>query len=262
MVSSIGPFWDANETWLVLGIGILLIAFPVAHGLVLGALYLPVVAMLVGPDAARRRLRIPRQGATAGTASCGTGCSGPAPSSPRSAQGLMLGRYITGFAARLRLLHVRAARGRERCAAATCCSARPGSSYKTEGELQGKAIALGALGPRVGGARRGAGQPRHALCERHGTRRSGSIFRARSALMLLPLATLAAWFWLWRATGEIAPRPGAASLEAVRRRGGDLRARLRRPRLQPLSVRRDRPADDLGRGRAPFGAEGRSSSAR
>ena len=28
MVSSIGPFWDANETWLVLGVGILLVAFP------------------------------------------------------------------------------------------------------------------------------------------------------------------------------------------------------------------------------------------
>src|SRR2546422_11755667 len=48
MVASIGPFWDANETWLVLGVGILLVAFPAAHGLVLGALYLPVAAMLVG----------------------------------------------------------------------------------------------------------------------------------------------------------------------------------------------------------------------
>jgi cytochrome d ubiquinol oxidase subunit II len=48
MVASIGPFWDANETWLVLGIGLLLVAFPVAHGIILGALYLPVVAMLIG----------------------------------------------------------------------------------------------------------------------------------------------------------------------------------------------------------------------
>src|SRR5436190_4002831 len=48
MVSSIGPFWDANETWLVLGIGVLLVAFPLAHGIVLSALYLPVTAMLVG----------------------------------------------------------------------------------------------------------------------------------------------------------------------------------------------------------------------
>ncbi len=48
MVSSIGPFWDANETWLVLGIGVLLIAFPVAHGIVLSALYLPAAVMLIG----------------------------------------------------------------------------------------------------------------------------------------------------------------------------------------------------------------------
>src|SRR5690606_35518629 len=48
MVSSIGPFWDANETWLVLGIGLLLVAFPLAHGVVLSSLYLPVVLMLVG----------------------------------------------------------------------------------------------------------------------------------------------------------------------------------------------------------------------
>jgi cytochrome d ubiquinol oxidase subunit II len=48
MIASIGPFWDANETWLVLGVGILLVAFPVAHGIVLTALYLPVAVMLVG----------------------------------------------------------------------------------------------------------------------------------------------------------------------------------------------------------------------
>ena len=48
MIASIGPFWDANETWLVLGVGILLIAFPRAQGVVLGALYLPVALMLIG----------------------------------------------------------------------------------------------------------------------------------------------------------------------------------------------------------------------
>jgi cytochrome bd ubiquinol oxidase subunit II len=47
MVSSIGPFWDANETWLVLGVGILLTCFPAAHGIILGELYLPVAIMLV-----------------------------------------------------------------------------------------------------------------------------------------------------------------------------------------------------------------------
>jgi cytochrome d ubiquinol oxidase subunit II len=48
MVASIGPFWDANETWLVLAIGILLVTFPVAHGEILTALYLPVALMLIG----------------------------------------------------------------------------------------------------------------------------------------------------------------------------------------------------------------------
>lgn len=47
MIASIGPFWDANETWIVLGIGILLIAFPKAHGLVLTTLYIPVTIMLM-----------------------------------------------------------------------------------------------------------------------------------------------------------------------------------------------------------------------
>lgn len=48
MVASIGPFWDGNETWLVLAIGLLLVAFPVAHGVILTALYLPVALMLLG----------------------------------------------------------------------------------------------------------------------------------------------------------------------------------------------------------------------
>ncbi|MBB4174580.1 cytochrome d ubiquinol oxidase subunit II [Sulfitobacter noctilucicola] len=48
LVASIGPFWDANETWLVLAIGLLLVAFPTAHGIILSALYLPVFVMLVG----------------------------------------------------------------------------------------------------------------------------------------------------------------------------------------------------------------------
>jgi cytochrome d ubiquinol oxidase subunit II len=48
MIASVGPFWDANETWLVLGVGLLLVAFPMAHGVVLTALYLPVAIMLLG----------------------------------------------------------------------------------------------------------------------------------------------------------------------------------------------------------------------
>lgn len=48
MIASVGPFWDANETWLVLAVGLLLIAFPAAYSLVLRELYLPAVFLLLG----------------------------------------------------------------------------------------------------------------------------------------------------------------------------------------------------------------------
>jgi cytochrome d ubiquinol oxidase subunit II len=48
MIAAIGPFWDANETWLVLAVGLLLVAFPAAHGVILTSLYLPVFMLLVG----------------------------------------------------------------------------------------------------------------------------------------------------------------------------------------------------------------------
>ena len=96
MVASIGPFWDANETWLVLGIGLLLVAFPVAHVVVLSALYLPVAAMLVGLmlRGVGFEMRIKAEGwhrelwnwlFWAGSFLAAF------------AQGLMLGRYIMGF---------------------------------------------------------------------------------------------------------------------------------------------------------------------
>ncbi|CAK8163169.1 cytochrome bd ubiquinol oxidase subunit II [Candidatus Xenohaliotis californiensis] len=47
MIASIGPFWDANETWLVLTIGILLVAFPYAQGAILTSMYAPLVTMLI-----------------------------------------------------------------------------------------------------------------------------------------------------------------------------------------------------------------------
>ncbi|MEW6998796.1 cytochrome d ubiquinol oxidase subunit II [Colwelliaceae bacterium BS250] len=47
MIASIGPFWDANETWLVLAIGLLLIAFPSAHSYIFKELYLPTAVLLI-----------------------------------------------------------------------------------------------------------------------------------------------------------------------------------------------------------------------
>jgi cytochrome d ubiquinol oxidase subunit II len=96
MVSSIGPFWDANETWLVLGVGILLVAFPKAHSLVLTNLYLPVAVMLVGLILRgvsfdfRVKARAERKGMW--NALFATGSLMAA-----MAQGWMLGSYLTGF---------------------------------------------------------------------------------------------------------------------------------------------------------------------
>jgi cytochrome d ubiquinol oxidase subunit II len=48
MMRSIAPFWDGNETWLVLGGAGLLVAFPLAYSVIMPALYLPVIVMLLG----------------------------------------------------------------------------------------------------------------------------------------------------------------------------------------------------------------------
>src|SRR5215469_18245723 len=47
MMGSIAPFWDGNETWLVLGGAGLLVAFPRAYAIIMPALYLPIVVMLL-----------------------------------------------------------------------------------------------------------------------------------------------------------------------------------------------------------------------
>ena len=47
MMRSIAPYWDGNETWLVLGGGGLLVAFPLAYSIIMPAFYLPVIVMLL-----------------------------------------------------------------------------------------------------------------------------------------------------------------------------------------------------------------------
>jgi cytochrome d ubiquinol oxidase subunit II len=47
MIASIAPFWDGNETWLVLGGGGLWVAFPRAYAVIMPALYLPMIVMLL-----------------------------------------------------------------------------------------------------------------------------------------------------------------------------------------------------------------------
>ena len=47
MMNSVAPFWDGNETWLVLGGTGLFVAFPLAYALIMPALYVPVILMLL-----------------------------------------------------------------------------------------------------------------------------------------------------------------------------------------------------------------------
>jgi cytochrome d ubiquinol oxidase subunit II len=47
MMNSVAPFWDGNETWLVLGGTGLFVAFPLAYSIIAPALYAPLVAMLL-----------------------------------------------------------------------------------------------------------------------------------------------------------------------------------------------------------------------
>ena len=96
MIATIGPFWDANETWLVLGIGLLLVAFPMAHGMVLTALYLPVAIMLLGLTLRgvafefRVKAPVPHQVWWDRTFVAGSTLAA-------LMQGYMLGKYVMGF---------------------------------------------------------------------------------------------------------------------------------------------------------------------
>ncbi|ROZ75317.1 cytochrome d ubiquinol oxidase subunit II [Ramlibacter sp. WS9] len=151
LIASIGPFWDANETWLVLGVGILLVAFPKAHGLVLGELYLPVALMLVGLTlrgvAFDFRVKAKADHKPMWDRMFFTGSTLAA-----VAQGWMLGRYISGFGEGWNYPLFAAAIA----AALPMAYVLLGAAWlvmKTEGELQQKAIhwAKLAWGPMVVG---------------------------------------------------------------------------------------------------------------
>jgi cytochrome d ubiquinol oxidase subunit II len=47
MITSIAPFWDGNETWLVMGGVGLFVVFPAAYAIIMPALYIPVILMLL-----------------------------------------------------------------------------------------------------------------------------------------------------------------------------------------------------------------------
>ncbi len=138
MIASIGPFWDANETWLVLGVGVLLVAFPMAHGVILGALYLPVALMLVALTlrgvafdfrVKARDKHKPLWDRAFHTGSLLAGWS----------QGFMLGALVTGFATDWGSQLFNALIGL--CLVAAYCLLGAGwLVMKTEGALQLKAV--------------------------------------------------------------------------------------------------------------------------
>lgn len=96
MIASIGPFWDANETWLVLAIGILLIAFPAAHSIVMRELYLPVTVLLCGLIVRGVAFDFRAKAPTANKHAWDKAFKGGSLLTALS-QGYMLGSYVTGF---------------------------------------------------------------------------------------------------------------------------------------------------------------------
>ena len=47
LMNSIAPVWDGNETWLILGVVGLLVAFPLAFAIIIPAVYFPILIMLL-----------------------------------------------------------------------------------------------------------------------------------------------------------------------------------------------------------------------
>lgn len=138
MIASIGPFWDANETWLVLGIGILLTVFPLAHGVILGALYLPVAFMLIGLTLRgvafdfRVKARAQHKPAWNRAFYVGSLLAG-------WSQGYMLGSLVTGFASDIGSMLFSAAIGLA-LVSAYCLLGAGWLIIKTVGPLQLKAV--------------------------------------------------------------------------------------------------------------------------
>ena len=207
MVSSIGPFWDANETWLVLGIGLLLVAFPVAHGVVLTALYIPVVIMLVGLmlRGVAFEFRVKAEGwhrelwnwlfwLGSFVASI--------------AQGLMLGAYITGFQPGFGYFLFALVVAGGLCGGYVLLGAA-WLIWRTEGELQRKAVSWthwGLLWVALGVGLVSIATPLASET----VRTKWFDFPRTLGLMLLPLASAAAWLWVWRAASRVRSGPPIA----------------------------------------------------
>ncbi len=131
-MNSIAPVWDGNETWLVLGGGGLMAAFPLAYAVILPATYPLIIAMLLGlvfrGVAFEFRWRDPAPPSASGTSPSSRGSLIAA-----LAQGMILGALLQGIDGRRPRLCRRlvdwltpyslltgARRGRRLCAARRC----------------------------------------------------------------------------------------------------------------------------------------------
>lgn len=197
MVASIGPFWDANETWLVLGIGLLLSAFPRAHGVILGELYLPVAGMLIGLmlRGVAFELRVKADG---WHRELWNGLFWFGSFLTSFMQGLMLGRYVTGFAPGFGYWVFAALTGAALCGGYVLLGAT-WLVLRTEHALQKKALAWarwGLLWVALGVALVSLATPLASLT----VRAKWFDFPNTLGLMGLPAASVAAWIWVWQAT--------------------------------------------------------------
>ena len=95
MINSVAPFWDGNETWLILGGGGLWVAFPLAYAVIMPANYLLVIIMLLalifrGVSFEFRAVAKPRHAAWDFAFSAGSTLAA-------FAQGMILGNMIQGI---------------------------------------------------------------------------------------------------------------------------------------------------------------------
>ena len=197
MIAAVGPFWDANETWLVLAVGLLLVAFPAAHGVILTALYIPAFLLLVGlilrgvafdfrakvPTHRKRRWDV-------------IFCAGSLLAA--LAQGYMLGVYVLGLAPGAGAMAFGAL-------VALCLAASYAAMgaawliYKTEGALQRKAVVWlrSALVFAV------AGMAAVSIATPFASARIFDrwfVWPEMLYLAPLPILSAALFVWLWRQT--------------------------------------------------------------
>jgi cytochrome d ubiquinol oxidase subunit II len=209
MAASIGPFWDANQTWLVLGVGILLIAFPAAHGYILGALYLPVAAMLVGLMLRGVAFEL-RVKAVGWHAELWNWLFWAGSFLASFAQGYMLGRYLTGFQAGWGYGLFALVVGASLCGGYVLLGAA-WLILRTEGGLQKKAMGWtrwGLAWVALGVALVSLATPVVSELVYH----RWFDFPETLALMVLPLATLVSWLWVWRSVGRSDWKPFAGAV--------------------------------------------------